>query len=159
MAEDSTRPPDAAAQAKTRAFLGSESQRLKARIVVVRGTTYGLGELAMTVHGDGRVSARHQEFSSREKVHEAGMRIASDEAQRLFSAFVEEAFTEMVIASHCGVPDEIHFTIQLTNAEERSHKLGKFVQTEHDRFDRLVRLVQKCVAAHLDAKAREQLTV
>jgi hypothetical protein len=157
--EDAARPVDEAAREHTRAFLGSEKDRLRARIAAVRHTTYGLGELALTVHGDGRVTARHLDFASPRKTHESSARLEVDEVRQLFDAFVEEAFTKLVVAPHCGVPDELFFTIELSNAKGEAHQVGKFVGADHRRFTRLLDLVHEAVAGHLDARTRKRLTI
>jgi hypothetical protein len=159
MADDSEASPDAAAKARTRAFLGPRESWAKARVVVTRNTTYGLGELIVTVQGDGRASARHTEFAEPRRVHEASAQLTAEEVDRLFDAFVEEAFTEMVFVPQPGHPDELHFSIELHNAKGQSHTLDKFASIEHQRFERLLDRVVTVVAGHLDKKARKQLTL
>jgi hypothetical protein len=159
MADDSRASPDAAAKARTRAFLGPRDGWVKARVVVTRDPTYGLGELVVTVQGDGRASARHTEFAEPRRVHEAAAQLAAEEVGRLFEAFVEEAFTEMVFVNQPGRPDELYFSLDLRNAQGRSHALGKFASVEHQRFARLVDLVVATVAGHCKANIRKQLTL
>lgn len=159
LVEESLRPVDALARTKTRAFLGTGSELRKARITVVRQTTYGLGELRMTVHGDGRALVRHETFSTPSEVFSSSVGLEDDEVRALFDAFVDEAFSQLVIAPHCGVPDELYFTLELANARGEAHRLGKFVQTGHPRFERLVALVHQSIARHLDAATRQRLTV
>jgi hypothetical protein len=159
MADDSVAVPSPAAKARTRAFLGPRASWGKARVVMIRGTTYGLGELVVTVQGDGRASARHTEFADPRRQHEAAVQLSAQEVDDLFTAFVEEAFTEMVFANQAGHPDEIYLELRLANAEGKSHELGKFASLEHKRFDQLLQRVVTLVAGHLDKKTRTQVTL
>ena len=139
MEADARTIPDAAARAATRAFLGDWR---RGRIEWVRATTYGLGEARIAVDGaTRRVSVREETFGSTAKARERARVLDVATIEALFNAFVEQAFTEIVIAPHTGVPDELHFRLALTGAAGRTHTLAKFVQTPHRRFDLLVQLV------------------
>jgi hypothetical protein len=150
MAQDSEHVPDQAAQQATREFGGR-------RIVAVRHTTYGLGEARITVERDGRVHLRHQPFGG-ELAREHQLTLEQLEVDALFAAFVEAAFTEMVIGPHTGVPDEIYFTLTLTG-DHGERSFSKFVQTPHRRFDGLVSQVFHVVSSNLTAEQRKQLRI
>lgn len=87
------------------------------------------------------------------------MQLAAEEVGRLFEAFVEEAFTEMVFVNQPGRPDELHFSLELRNAAGQSHALGKFASVEHRRFERILDRVVTTIAGHFTAKVRKQLTL
>lgn len=157
--EDSGRAPDAAAIAKTRAFLGSGSDRREAAIGVERGTTYGLGLLRITVRGDGDLVVQHEPFGEPGDLREHRSRLPDSETERLFAAFEAEAFTELFVGVHTGVPDELDLRLALTNREGRCHSVSKFVQTEHRRFDALVLMIWEAVAAQVGPAVRERLTL
>jgi hypothetical protein len=159
MADDSKAAPDAAAKARTSAFLGPRPSWVKARVRATRAVTYGMGEAIVTVEGDGRVVVRHTEFAEPHRKHEAKAQLSPEEVGRLFEAFVEEAFTEMVFVPQSGKPDEPFFSLELSNAKGERHELGKFVSLEHQRFERLLRQVAATVARHLDEPTRKRLTL
>ncbi len=154
MAEDGARPPDAEARARTRAFLGDVR---RATAVVARGTTFGLGGVTISVRGDGRAEIRKEGWGDEEE-HAVAVRLEPAGAAAVFEAFVEHAFTEMVIAPHVGVADELHYTISLSGAGG-THTLGKFVSAEHARFVRLIETVSQIVKQHLDRETLERLTL
>jgi hypothetical protein len=128
-------------------------------VVVARHTTYGLGELIVTVQGDGLANAQHREFAEPARMHEGAAHLSAEEVGRLFDAFVEEALTEMVFVPQPGHPDEQWFSIELSNAKGERHTIGKFSSIEHKRFERLLSLVVSVFASHLDAKLRNKLTL
>jgi hypothetical protein len=78
---------------------------------------------------------------------------------RLFTP-VEQAIylTEMVIAPHTGVPDELYISITLEGAGGR-HERGKFIRAPHERFGRLVEIVRQTAARAVDGATRERLTL
>ncbi|MBA3396680.1 MAG: PEGA domain-containing protein [Deltaproteobacteria bacterium] len=153
MARDAMRVPDAAARKRTRDFVG---KRKHASIRVARATTYGLGGLDVTVHGDGSVLLRRLPFLATEKVQTLTVKL---DATPLFETFINEAFTEMVLAPIPGQPDEFYFTIELTGAGGETHTLSKLGSTRHPRFDRLVGLVYMTVGAQLGATERAAFTI
>ncbi len=157
MAEDAERPPTEAARARTRAFLGSDKKLATAQVRVERATTYGLGGTSIVVRGDGRVELHHERFDHPSLVEGHRSKLGEAVVKELFSAFTEEAFTEMLVAPHTGVPDELHFTIALTNARGTTHQLRKFVRARHPRFDRLRDLVWRAVTDPLDQETRKRL--
>ena len=159
MADEAGRAPNEAERAKTQDFLGPAKTWHKARVKVERKTTYGLGGVEISVDGDGKVAIRHESFGEPRRTEKYSFSIGPEPAEGLLAAFVEEAFTEIVIDPHCGVPDELYYTLELTNAKGRTHLLGKFVHMVHPRFDRLVELVHRSIAERLDAPTRKRLTL
>ncbi len=153
MAEDGARPPGEAARARTRAFLGDVR---RATAVAVRHTTYGLGGVTITVGGDGRVEIHHTGWGRDEEDQRETIELGPADTAAVFDAFVEHAFTEMVIAPHTGVPDELYFTLRLSGAGG-THELGKFVSAEHARFMQLLDAVVAIVKQHLSGKAARRL--
>ena len=156
-AEDAQHAPTEAARAKTRAFLGSDEELVAAQVRVERATTYGLGGTYIVVRGDGRLEIHHERFGHPSLVEEHRAKLGEAVVKELFSTFVEEAFTEMLVAPHTGVPDEPHFTIALTNARGTVRQLGKFVSARHQRFDRLRDLVWRAVTGTLDQGTSKRL--
>jgi tetratricopeptide (TPR) repeat protein len=154
---DSRSQPDEAAREKTRTFLGPKIAR--ASILLARHTTYGLGGVHVEVRGDGQVKIAKEAFGPHEKAGTHSLRLEPAAAQGLFMAFIDEAFTEMFLGSAVGVPDELYFELALVNARGKKHALGKFVRTEHARFDALVNRVHEGVAAALDPATRQRLTL
>jgi len=125
--------------------------------MVVRDTTYGLSGLTITVHGDGQAELRKQGWGS-EPGYDATVQLDADSTAGVFDAFVEHAFTEMVIAPHAGIPDELHFTLRLSGAGG-THTLAKFASAEHARFMRLLETVAQIVRRRLDREAARRLTL
>jgi tetratricopeptide (TPR) repeat protein len=154
MADDGARPPGDAARARTRAFLGDVR---RASAVVARGTTYGLGGVAVAVAGTGHAEIRKESWGNAPG-HRETVQLDPAATAAVFEAFVEHAFTEMVIAPRPGAADELHFTITLTGAGG-THKLGKFIGAPHDRFMRLYEAVVGIVTRHLDRETAERLTL
>ncbi len=147
--------PDEAARAHTRSFLGEKLER--ARIGVVRHTTYGLGGVEIEIRGDGRVEITKQPWGDKERIERQRLKLDPAEVAGLIEAFVAQAFTEMDVGTPVGVPDELFFTLRLTNARGEKRELGKFVRTEHAGFDALVNAVWQAVASHLHSKDRKRL--
>jgi hypothetical protein len=144
---------DEATRAKTRAFLGKHRGT---RVRVVRGTTYMLGGLTVIVHRNGTVTIEKQAFGNHEQAGEHQLTLPAKEAELIFGAFIDEAFTEMVIDQHAGLPDMLHFSIELTNDAGNTHRLGKFIAPPYERFDKLVRIVLGVVDLHLTDEQRDQ---
>ncbi|MDQ3365452.1 MAG: PEGA domain-containing protein [Myxococcota bacterium] len=153
MADDATRVPDARARKQTRAFVGTIN---RASVRVERATTYGLGGLDITVRGNGTAELRRSPFFPHEQAQTLTVKLDSGP---LLDSFIDEAFTELVIAPVPGHPDELYFTIELTGAHGKTHRLGKFSTTQHARFDRLLGLVFVTVARALDAAERAAFTI
>ncbi|HOX46187.1 MAG TPA: hypothetical protein PK668_21465 [Myxococcota bacterium] len=154
---DSRTPPGEAAREQTRAFLGPSLA--KASIQLVRHTTYGLGGVTLEIGGDGQVKIVKEPWGSSEKPLKHSLRLEPAVVQGLFMAFIDEAFTEMFLGGSVGVPDELYFDLALVNARGKKKALGKFVRTEHTRFDALVNRVHEAVAAALDPATRKRLTL
>jgi hypothetical protein len=155
MLEDSGRQPDRFAREKTRTFLGP--RLAGAGIRLARHTTYGLGGVRIEVHGDGQTRIAKEAFGPHEKAGEQSLQLEPEATEGLFNAFVEAAFTELVLGQAVGVPDELYFSLELTNGRGQAHALGKFVGTEHARFDALVELVWQTAAAALEPSVRKRL--
>lgn len=147
---DAERAPDADARARTRALLGD---RRRAWVRATRHTTYGLGGLAITIHGDGAASLVKQAFGAHERAFEHAVTLPAAEVARVFDAFVDEAFPELVVADRPGVPDELYVTLEL-GTPTATHARGKFASNRHARFERLVDLVREVVGAHVPAALR-----
>jgi len=156
MRADGKRAPDEAARKKTRSFIGD---RRRARVSVARGTTYGLGGLTIAVSGEGTATLHKLPWGERESELTHTVTLSERDMHLIFNAVVDDAFTEIVIGRHTGVPDELHFTIELTNDAGVTHRLSKFVSAEHERFDRLVQIVGGVVAGRLSAAERKKLTI
>jgi len=155
--KDSCTPPDEAARGKTRTFLGPDLAR--ARIQLVRHTTYGLGGVTLELRGNGRAQIVKQPWGTAEKPQRLELRLEPAASQEVLAAFVDQAFTEIFLGQAVGVPDELFFELLLENAGGEIHRLGKFVRTEHARFDALVSLVHRTVAGALDPATRKRLTL
>jgi hypothetical protein len=77
----------------------------------------------------------------------------------VFSAFEIADFARLEIPEHFGMPDEPHYSIELTNGGGETRRASKFVTCEQPAFQRLVSLVGATVARHLDDKLRATLTI
>jgi hypothetical protein len=123
-------------RAKTRAFIGDV---LRARIVLTRHTTYGLGSLTIEIRGDGTIVLDRGTFMPTDKPmhHE----VRADTAP-LFEAFIAAAFTELAIPNLPGMPDELYLDLALTGAGGTC-KRGKFASKPHAQFDALVQAVRE----------------
>lgn len=155
MAEDGTRVPDEAERAKTRMFFGKLSA---ARILVARHGTFGLGGLSIEIRGNGTVTLQKDAFKPHQPAVDHTARLDQAAVDRLFAAFIDEAFTELQIANQPGVPDELYVTVTIRGVRG-THSLGKFASAKHPRFTRLVDLVRAEVIAAVDAEMRKRLTL
>lgn len=131
----------------------------RAQARLVRHTTYGLGGVEIEVRDDGRVSMVHEGFGEKQRTERHEFTLDPEATRELFKAFEEAKFFDMVIPDHSGVPDELYFTLELTDEKGQHKKLGKFVRTPHPAFDGLVKRFHKTIADHLDKKTRERLTL
>jgi hypothetical protein len=145
MAWDSAWTPDQAARERTRVFLGPRQEWQKAMITVSRDATYGLGPESITIRGDGKATWSLTDFARPHREQKRSVGLKADAVDRLFEAFVADAFTEILIAPHTSFPDEPRFTIELCNAQGEKRILHKAAGTEHQRFDHLVKLVRMTV--------------
>jgi hypothetical protein len=140
----------------TDAFLGDIR---RASIRVARDTTYGLGGVSIHITGEGAVTIDKQAFGPHEQALDHKLKLPPADVQALFSAFVIADFARLVIPEHFGVPDEPHYSIELTNAAGQTRRASKFVRCEQPAFERLVSLVGATVRRHLDDKLRAKLTI
>jgi hypothetical protein len=131
----------------------------RATVALSRHTTYGLGGVEVVVRDDGRVSIRHEGFGETQRPERHEFTLDAESTRKLFAAFEEAKFATLTIPNHCGVPDELYFTLELRDGAGKAKKLGKFVQTPLAEFDRLVEFFHKTIADHLDKKTRERLTL
>jgi hypothetical protein len=143
-----------AARARTRTFLGDPS---RASVCFVRQTTYGLGGLSIAVHGNGTATLHKQAFGSHEREHTVTLALEASDVERLFEAFVEEAFTEMVTPNQPGLPDMISVALELTNSAGKRHQLSRFVVPPHAGFDRLIGAFYAVTGKYLTAEQKLEL--
>lgn len=131
----------------------------RASVALSRHTTYGLGGVEIVVREDGRVSIRHEGFGEAQRPERHEFTLDAEATGKLFAAFEEAKFATLEIPDHCGVPDELYFTLEFCDDTGKTKKLGKFVQTPLAEFDRLVEFFHKTIADHLDKKTRARLTL
>ena len=134
--------PDDAARKKTRAFIGDRS---RAHAVLER---HGAGALRIDIDGDGH--ARVDFGGSAERCE---VRVSES---RIFDAFVNAAFTEIVIARGADAPDA--YDVLRLEGVGGTHEVRKLARTEHARFDRLVRVIADVVGYVLTPEMRAKLS-
>lgn len=139
-------------------FLGLFGQS-RPQAILKRHTTYGLGGVEIVVSADGKVSIVHEGFGEKQRTERHTFALDAEATRELFAAFEEAKFSQMVIPQHCGVPDEMYFSLEFTDEQGKTKKLGKFVHTSLAAFDGLVERFRKIIADHLDKKTRERLTL
>jgi hypothetical protein len=154
MAADAERPPTAEERAKTRELMGPFK---RARIHVVRQTTYGLGGVKIDLGGNGKVAIAHTPWGEQQKPRSLGLDVDATTTKQLFDAFIAAAFASIVIPPHTGVPDELHYELALAGASGTTHRLAKFVTAKHRRFDELLHLVLRTVGGRLSDVDRKTL--
>lgn len=140
----------------TRDFIGDAR---KASVRVERATTYGLGGVSILVRGDGTVRIDKHAFGPHEREVTHQLTLPAKDVDAIFEGFIADEFARLVIPEHFGVPDEISYTIELTNAAGLTRRASKFVRCQLPPFERLVAIVGARVVEHLDATLREQLTL
>jgi hypothetical protein len=125
-------PPTEEARQKTRAFLGDESKWKNVRIRLQMVGPPGYPGMQVSLTGDGRLKYGKTELPP----------VDPTKTKEVFRLFIEEAFTEIDVESQCGVPGEIAISLELSRGLWRHRRIECFVQSQPQRFARLVTCVQ-----------------